>query len=128
MHTLDLAHANLAHANIAQAEITPANFTPADFTPAHIAHRDSAGLETAAPRTGELVFAPHIPHVVFVPLGDDLWRVTRPDGELLGYIDQFRVREGIRYRAKLFALRSQKFMVMGEFWSMDDAAQCFRAN
>lgn len=85
-------------------------------------------LDIAHSQTATPIFAPHVPNVVFVPLGAELWRVTRPDGELLGYIDQFRVREGLRFRAKLFMLRSQKFMVMGEFWNMDDAAQCFRAN
>ena len=74
------------------------------------------------------VISPRIPNVVFVALGADLWRVTKPDGELLGYIDCFRVRDGLRYRAKLSTLRAQRFMVMGEFWSMDDAAECFRAN
>lgn len=61
-------------------------------------------------------------------LHDELWRVTRPDGEVLGYVEQFRVREGFRYRAKQFFARQRRFVVMGEFWSVDDAMECFRSN
>jgi hypothetical protein len=59
---------------------------------------------------------------------DQLWRVTRPDGDVLGYVEQFDVREGQRYRAKRLIARQQRFIVMGEFWSVDDAIECFRAN
>jgi hypothetical protein len=65
------------------------------------------------------------PGITMVQLHDELWRITRPDGEVLGYIEQFRVREGLRYRAKRFMVRQRRFMVMGEFWAMDDAADCF---
>jgi hypothetical protein len=58
---------------------------------------------------------------------DQLWRVTRPDGDVLGYVEQFDVREGQRYRAKRLITRQQRFVVMGEFWSVDDAIECFRA-
>lgn len=85
-------------------------------------------IVTASTVTAPIDQTPRIPNVVFVTLSDELWRVTRADGEVLGYVDRFRVREGLRYRAKLFAARAQRYITMGEFWSMDDAAQCFRAN
>lgn len=61
-------------------------------------------------------------------LHDELWRITRPDGEVLGYVEQFPVREGLRFRAKQFFARQRRFVVMGEFWSIDDAIECFRAS
>ncbi len=57
---------------------------------------------------------------------DQLWRVTRPDGDVLGYLERFDVREGLRYRAKRLIARQRRFIVMGEFWSVDDAIECFR--
>ncbi|MET4781437.1 hypothetical protein [Glaciihabitans sp. UYNi722] len=66
------------------------------------------------------------PDLALVQLHDELWRVTRPDGDVLGYIEQFRVREGLRYRAKRLLVLQRRFIVMGEFWSIDDAIECFR--
>lgn len=66
------------------------------------------------------------PGIALAQLHDELWRVTRPQGDVLGYIEQFRVREGLRFRAKRFMPRHRRFVVMGEFWSMDDAIECFR--
>lgn len=57
---------------------------------------------------------------------DELWRVTRAEGEVLGYIECFAVRDGLRYRAKRFIARQRRFVVMGEFWSVDDAIELFR--
>jgi hypothetical protein len=59
-------------------------------------------------------------------LHSELWRVTRPEGEVLGYIEQFTVRDGQKFRAKRFLARQRRFIVMGEFWSVDDAIECFR--
>jgi hypothetical protein len=66
------------------------------------------------------------PGINLVQLHDELWRVTRPDGDVLGYVERFRVREGLRYRAKRLVARQRRFIVMGEFWSIDDAIECFR--
>ena len=65
------------------------------------------------------------PRLHLVQLHDELWRVTRPSGDVLGYVEQFRVRAGLRFRAKLFIARQRRFVEMGEFWSMDDAVDCF---
>ncbi len=64
---------------------------------------------------------------VVVQLHDALWRITRVDGEVLGYVERFPVRDGVRYRAKRFLPRQRRFLVDGEFWSMDDAVEIFRA-
>ena len=65
------------------------------------------------------------PGLHLVQLHDELWRVTRPSGDVLGYVEQFRVRAGLRFRAKRFITRQRRFVEMGEFWSMDDAIDCF---
>ena len=65
------------------------------------------------------------PGLHLVQLHDELWRVTRPSGDVLGYVEQLRVRAGLRFRAKRFITRQRRFVEMGEFWSMDDAIDCF---
>lgn len=60
-----------------------------------------------------------------VQLHDELWRVTLPQGEVLGYIERFAVRQGARYRAKRFLPRQRRFLVDGEFWAMENALDCF---
>ena len=65
------------------------------------------------------------PGLHLVQLHDALWRVTRPSGDVLGYVEQFRMRAGLRFRAKRFIARQRRFVEMGEFWSMDDAIDCF---
>jgi hypothetical protein len=65
------------------------------------------------------------PGLHLVQLHEELWRVTRPSGDVLGYLEQFRVRAGLRFRSKRFIVRQRRFVEMGEFWSMDDALDCF---
>jgi len=60
-----------------------------------------------------------------VQLHDELWRITLPEGEVLGYIERFAARHGARYRAKRFLPRQRRFLVDGEVWAMDDAIECF---
>jgi hypothetical protein len=67
------------------------------------------------------------PGITLIRLHDELWRVTRPDGDVLGYVEAFSVRDGVRYRAKRHIVRQGRFIVMGEFWSIDDAIDCFQA-
>jgi hypothetical protein len=64
--------------------------------------------------------------ITAVQLHDSLWRVVRPDGEVVGYIERFDESRGIRYRAKRLIVRQQRFVSVGEFWGMDDALECFR--
>lgn len=84
----------------------------------------SLTLDFAGPAVGR----PRARGPVVVQLHDALWRITRSDGELLGYVERFTVRDGARYRAKRFLTRQRRFLVDGEFWSMDDAVECFRAS
>jgi hypothetical protein len=64
--------------------------------------------------------------ITAVQLNDAMWRVVRPDGEVVGYIERFDESRGIRYRAKRLIVRQQRFVSVGEFWGMDDALECFR--
>ena len=64
--------------------------------------------------------------IALVQLHDELWRVTRRTGEVLGYIERFDEAGHPRFRAKrMFSSRRQS-MPLGEFWSIDDAIDCFR--
>jgi hypothetical protein len=65
------------------------------------------------------------PGLHLVQLHNELWRLTRPSGEVLGYVERFSVRAGLRFRAKRFIAHQRRFVAIGEFWSMDDAVDCF---
>lgn len=64
--------------------------------------------------------------VVTIQLHDDLWRVTRPQGEVLGYVERSSSPAGHRFVAKRLLQRQRRFLAVGEFWSLDDAMDCFR--
>jgi hypothetical protein len=68
------------------------------------------------------------PGIAMVQVHDELWRLTRPDGDVLGYIERFNDPRGDRYRAKRLNALRRRFLVLGEFWSFDDALDCFRSN
>ena len=73
-----------------------------------------------------LAFAPTTSDVTLVQLNDDLWRVTRADGDVLGYIERFLERGLDRFRAKRMIVAKQRFYPVGEFWLIDDAVECFQ--
>jgi hypothetical protein len=66
--------------------------------------------------------------IALVQLHDALWRVTRSSGEVLGYIESFADRRGVRYRAKRMFSAQRPSLPLGDFWSIDDAVDCFRFN
>jgi len=61
-----------------------------------------------------------------VQLHDDLARVTRPNGEVAGYVERIVDAGGERWRAKRFLPRQRRFDDVAEFWSRDDAVDVFR--
>ncbi len=79
------------------------------------------------PNTG---FAGHVAidrrGVAAVALHDELWRITRTDGEVLGYVERSTTPAGHRFVAKRMLQRQRRFLPIGEFWTMDDALDCFR--
>jgi predicted methyltransferase len=64
--------------------------------------------------------------IVTIQLNDDLWRVTRPDGEVLGYVHRWQSGSGSRYQAKRMLQRQRRFLPLGDFWSIEDALDIFR--
>ncbi len=64
--------------------------------------------------------------IVLVQLHDELWRVTRRSGEVLGYIESYLESGDRRFRAKRMFSSRRPSMPLGEFWTIDDAIDCFR--
>ena len=64
--------------------------------------------------------------VATIQLHDDLWRITRPDGDVLGYVERRSTAAGPRFLAKRMLQRQRRFLPVGEFWAFDDAMDCFR--
>ncbi len=64
--------------------------------------------------------------IALVQLHDDLWRVTRIDGDVLGYVEGFVEPRGNRFRSKRLIALHKRFVPVGEFWSFDDAVDCLR--
>lgn len=77
-------------------------------------------LDFAGPSTGSRT------GVTVIQLHDDLWRVTRRDGEVLGYVERSTAAGGHRFQAKRMLPRQRRFLPIGQFWSLDDAMECFR--
>jgi hypothetical protein len=65
------------------------------------------------------------PGITLVRLHNELWRVTRATGDVLGYIERFTEEQGERFRAKRLLVQQRRFVVTGEFWGIDDAIDCF---
>lgn len=63
--------------------------------------------------------------IMAVQLHNDLWRVTRDDGEVLGYVDRVSTTSGERFTARRMLARQRRFLAVGEFWRFADAMECF---
>jgi hypothetical protein len=64
--------------------------------------------------------------IALIQLHNELWRVTRSSGEVLGYIESFLENGTPRYRAKRMFSSQRRSLPLGEFWGIDDAIDCFR--
>ncbi|MCW4384737.1 hypothetical protein OH146_03000 [Salinibacterium sp. SYSU T00001] len=84
-------------------------------------HDVDHGVDVRHGRTSELWGR----DLALVPLRGGLWRVTRPDGDVLGYVEKFERGDGTRYRAKRISPTLRRFVLVGEFWRMEDAVACF---
>jgi hypothetical protein len=62
-----------------------------------------------------------------VRAGAALWRVTAPDGRVMGHLRAIEHPLGLRYRAERLHLSTGRFLEVGEFWSADEAAASLRA-
>lgn len=79
-------------------------------------------LERAVP----LPLAAAHPGVTILALHGRLWRATRPDGAVLGYVEIIETGEGERFRSKRLRPRAQGYLIIGEFWSADEAIDSLR--
>lgn len=63
-------------------------------------------------------------------LHDALWRVTRSNGSVVGYIELVEHDEQRQspdsYRAKRLAPSLRSFIHLGDFWQLQDAIDCLR--
>jgi hypothetical protein len=68
--------------------------------------------------------------VALIQLHDSLWRVTAPSGDVLGYVEKLESAERFdsQFRAKRYITSRRTFVDIGEFWSFDDAVDCYRPN
>lgn len=82
----------------------------------HETHETVAGRSRTSRRRG----------INLVQLHDELWRVTRADGDVLGYVESFSDPRGTRYRSKRLIPLHKRFVELGDFWSFDDAVDCLR--
>lgn len=60
------------------------------------------------------------------PRRGSLWRVTRSDGSILGYVERVTDSGGPQYRSKRLIGRAATFDVLGEFPLADDAIDALR--
>jgi hypothetical protein len=66
------------------------------------------------------------PGITLVELADHRWRVTRTNGEVLGYLDLIADGENTRFAAQRQITNHRGVLPLGEFWNSDDALDCFR--
>ncbi len=97
--------------------------TAGDFTTAGTEGRAETVVSGANPLQ-PVARAPKGLRCLRLPSG--LWRVTRANGEVLGYIEQLQTPGGERHRAKRFNVRQRRFTEVGDFWRFDDAIDCLR--
>lgn len=79
-------------------------------------------LERATP----LPLAAAHPEIIALALHGRLTRITRHDGAVLGYVELIDSGEGEQFRAKRLRPRAQGFLVVGDFWTADDAVDALR--
>ena len=54
-----------------------------------------------------------------------LWRVTARDERVLGHVRLVSAKHGDRYAATLILPGGIRTLFLGEFWSLNDALDCF---
>jgi hypothetical protein len=77
-------------------------------------------------RATALPLASAHPGVTVLALHGRLWRATRADGAVLGYVELVVTDEGDRFLSKRLRPRAQGFLPIGEFWTADEAIESLR--
>ncbi|KQO62979.1 hypothetical protein [Curtobacterium sp. Leaf261] len=57
---------------------------------------------------------------------DDLSRISRANGEIVGYVDRIDVAGGPAFRARRFVPAERRFVALPSVWSADDAVDMLR--
>lgn len=57
---------------------------------------------------------------------DDLSRVTRANGEIVGYVDRVDVAGDTAYRARRYVAAERRFVELPNVWNADDAVDTLR--
>jgi hypothetical protein len=61
-----------------------------------------------------------------VALHGGLTRVLHRDGGVIGYVETLEEQGGTRFRAKRMRPRAAGFVVVGDFWTADEALDALR--
>lgn len=72
--------------------------------------------------------SPHAP--VAAAIRHDYWRITAPDGRVLGNVEQLDTADAAGdtcFVARRFHVASTTYLPLGRFRSMDDAVDAFRS-
>lgn len=64
--------------------------------------------------------------IAMTQVSPSLWRVSRAAGGLIGHIERLHGDDGDRFVAKRLLPRGPRYLSLGEYWSIDDAIDCFR--
>ena len=84
-----------------------------------------SAITVFATRTRE-PFPDVVPGLQISPAAPGLWRVTRPQGAVLGHIEQHGFGDEVRFRAKRLVAGGIRSVELGDFWSSRAAAEVFR--
>lgn len=57
---------------------------------------------------------------------EDLSRITRANGEIVGYVDRVVLPGGPAYRARRYVAAERRFVELPAVWSADDAVDTLR--
>lgn len=71
--------------------------------------------------------APGRARAALIRVGVARWRVTSTSGRVAGLVEAVTTIGGDRYLARRFHWPSRSFRSIGEFWSLDDAAESLLA-
>lgn len=64
--------------------------------------------------------------IAMTQVNDTLWRVSKTSGGLVGHIEHHPSADGDRFMAKRLLPRDHRYLSLGEYWTIDDAVDCFR--
>ena len=71
--------------------------------------------------------APTLTRAILIRVGIERWRVTTTSGRVAGLVEAVATIGGDRYLARRFHWASRSFLPIGEFCSLDDAAESLLA-